>query len=362
MVQSLDFGGLERVVLNIVNALDRRRFHCDVLCLRGLGRNAGQIRHSDTTLFNLDLGRGKNLRIFKELATRITHSEYDIVHSHDTSPLLYTALAKVLYRHFAHVYTEHSGIYSCLPRHRVMTGIAMLSVNRGVMVSKDLQAYFQRTFGVLCPELSVIYNGLEIPEPATGGDTVHAEFGLPPEARLVGTAVRFYPQKGLPYLIKAMPAVLAAHPRTYFILVGDGVDRQALEALTVELGVAERVLFPGYRTDVERLIRSFDIYVLPSLWEGLPLALIEALLAERAVVATAVGGNTEMIEDGKSGFLVPAAESEPLAAKIIALLENDELRLNLAKAGATFAASHLSLSAMMSSYEHLYLNVAGSKN
>ncbi len=354
VVQSLDFGGLERVVIDLVNNLDRDRFQCDIICLRDFGRNSDLVINPETTIDSFGLGRGKSLALPWRIARCVQQRGYDILHSHDTSPLLYTALARLWHPRCIHIYTEHSGIYSCLPRHRIMIGAALLAVTHGVMVSKDLQQYYQRRFKTLCPHLSVIYNGLHSEQKSVSVAEIRNIFAIPRQVPLVGTAVRFYPQKGLRYLLQAVPKVLAVLPETRFILIGDGVEREALEKAAVDMGVANQVIFAGYRTDVRQLLRGLDLYVLPSLWEGLPLALIEAMLADTPIVATAVGGNKEMIEHGIRGLLVAPQDSDGLAEAIISLLNDDELRRRLARNGREFADEQFSLANMINKYSKLY--------
>lgn len=359
VIQSLDFGGLERVVINLVRNLDLSHFKCDVLCLRQFGRFADELRSEGFTVTTFDMGRGKSLAVPSRLATFIREGLYDIVQTHDTTPLLYVAFAKMFYQRFRHIYTEHSGIYSCLPRHRTMTALALLSVDHAVMVSQNLFAYYNGHFPMYKPPMSIIYNGLDFPaSPYDARESVCHEFSIPPAANIVGTAVRFYPQKGLRFLVEAIPLVLRAFPETRFLLIGDGVERSMLEQKVNELGISERVVFTGFRPDISRLIGAMDIYVLPSLWEGLPLALIEALMVEKAVIATSVGGNPELIENDVSGFLVPPGESEPLAAKLNQLLGSDDLRQSTARRGAEFVHEYFSLQRMVDSYQSLYLRVA----
>lgn len=355
VVQSLDFGGLERVVINIVCNIDSARFQCDVLCLRHTGRYADELKDTGHAVYSFDMGRGKAFSIPRRLATFIRAGGYHVVQTHDTTPLLYTALAKLYYPRFRHIYTEHSGIYSCLPRHRLMTWLALLLTDHAVMVSKNLLSYYQSHFPLTTPAMSVIYNGLDFPVvPDDARVSVCNEFGISAGAVIIGTAVRFYPQKGLCYLIQAIPAVLKAHPNIHFLLAGDGVERPTLEQLVETTGSKEHVTFTGFRSDIPRLVGAMDIYVLPSLWEGLPLALIEASMAGKTVVATRVGGNTEIIIDGETGVIVPPAQSESLSEKLILLVGSEKLRDDLSEHGKLFVREQFSIQRMIESYEKLY--------
>lgn len=360
VVQSLDFGGLERVVINIVSNLDPSRFQCDVLCLRHAGRFASELQGAEHMVCSFDLGRGKAFAVPWKLASFIREGGYDIVQTHDTSPLLYTSLAKLFNPHFRHIYTEHSGIYSCQPRHRFMTWLALLSVDHAVMVSENLLSFYKQRFPVTTPEMSVIYNGLDFPAaPGNARQSVCDELGISEDAVIVGTAVRFYPQKGIRYLVEAIPTILKAYPKTRFLLVGDGVERQMLEQMAEATGIKEYIFFTGFRRDIARLIGAMDVYVLPSLWEGMPLALIEALMAKKAIVATNVGGNTEMIEDGRTGFIVPPQNIALLAERLITLIGSEELRYEFSMNGFKYVSEHFTMLQMVGAYEHLYIRFFG---
>jgi glycosyltransferase involved in cell wall biosynthesis len=355
VVQSLDFGGLERVVINIVGNLDPSRFQCDVLCLRDSGRFAVELQAAGHMVCNFGIGRGKAFAVPRKLASFIRDGGYDVVQTHDTTPLLYTSLAKLYYRNFRHVYIEHSGIYSCQPRHRFMTWLALFSTDHAVMVSNNLLSYYKSHFPLSRPEMSVIYNGLNFTvAPDDSRVSVCREWGIPVDTVIVGTAVRFYPQKGVRYLIEAIPTVLKVHPRTHFLLVGDGVERQMLEQMVEIAGIKKHVTFTGFRRDIARLVGAMDIYVLPSLWEGLPLALIEALMAKKAVIATSVGGNEELIEDGCTGFIVPPQKCDVLAERLIVLIGSKKMRNKFAENGYRYVTENFTLTKMVGAYEQLY--------
>jgi len=183
---------------------------------------------------------------------------------------------------------------------------------------------------VLSPDRSgVIRNGIEFPslDGTFEREAKKRQLGLPVEAPLIGTVGRLHPQKGQRYLLEALPPVLRRIPDLHVLLVGDGPTRGELEALTRRLGLHGRVHFLGFRQDVPELVALLDVFVLPSVWEGLPLSLLEALALARPVVATATDGILEVIEDGDCGLVVPTKDPEALARAIVRLLgDRDEAR------------------------------------
>lgn len=152
-------------------------------------------------------------------------------------------------------------------------------------------------------------------------------------APLIGTVSRLVPIKGLEYLMHAVPRVLEHIPQARVAVVGDGPSRSSLERLAQRLGVHEQVRFMGWRRDLESVYADLDVVVLPSLNEGTPVSVIEALAAGRAVVATRVGGVPDVITDGVTGLLVPSRDAAALASQIVALLREPVLRQRLGEEG-----------------------------
>jgi glycosyltransferase involved in cell wall biosynthesis len=153
---------------------------------------------------------------------------------------------------------------------------------------------------------------------------------LPANGPIVGSVARLSPQKSFETLVAAAPAVLARHPSARFVLVGDGESRAELERLVRDAGLTDCFLFTGTRDDVPDLLASFDVYVLPSLFEGLPHSVLEAQAAGVPVVATPVGGTPDAVVHGETGLLVPVRDPPALADAVLRLLENPDEAQRLA--------------------------------
>lgn len=192
----------------------------------------------------------------------------------------------------------------------------------------------------------------------TSAETKTTQAGAPlpiqPSDKVIGTLARLTEQKGLRYLIDAAPLVLAGEPNALFVIAGDGEDRAALEAQSAARGVRQRVIFAGRRNDGARLLQQMQVFVLPSLWEGVPLALIEAANAGVPIVTTNIDGNRELIEDGVSGWAVLPKDAPALANALLdALRHPDEAALRAAKA-QLIAREKFSLPALAAQYMALY--------
>ena len=157
------------------------------------------------------------------------------------------------------------------------------------------------------------------------------------QIKIVGTVTRLREEKGNEYLIRALPMVLRQGADFILLIVGDGPLRRELERLANELGIENHVRFLGFRSDVPELLSLFEIQVIPSLTEGFPLSLAEAMAAENAIVATEVGGMKEIGSDGDTVLFVPPKEPEALAEKILYLLKDKELANNMAKNAAHYS-------------------------
>jgi glycosyltransferase involved in cell wall biosynthesis len=171
------------------------------------------------------------------------------------------------------------------------------------------------------PAVETLYHG---PDQETLGidadDGVRRELGIPLGAPVIGTVANLKPHKGLSYLLRAATMVRNSLPNARFVIVGQGPLERELRTTAHDLGLDDAVIFTGFRDDVGRIVSDFDLFVLPSLHEGLSLALIEAMLLGKPAVVTSVGGLPEVVRDGEEGFLVPSADPEALAHQIISLV------------------------------------------
>jgi glycosyltransferase involved in cell wall biosynthesis len=191
--------------------------------------------------------------------------------------------------------------------------------------------------GVAADRLVVIRGGVDsrhfVPDNETGRSRVRAGWGVGPHDRLIGVLARLVPIKGVADLIHAAPIVLAEHPNARFIVVGDGPLAPGLRALASELGIAHRCLFTGRYGDVRDLLAALDTVVLPSFSEGMSNALMEAMATARAVVATNIPANAELVRDGETGLLVPPRCPEAFAQALCRLLADPARAAAMGTAG-----------------------------
>ena len=195
------------------------------------------------------------------------------------------------------------------------------SVARVVAVSEENKRTLVDLYRLPASKISVVHNGVELApfmDPAPG--TLRAELGLAPDQPLVIVLGRLAANKGQRFLVEAAPAILARFPTTHFAFAGNPEGRGDIEARIRTLHLEPHFSLLGFRSDVVNLLRSSDLFVLPSLAEGFSLSIIEALAAGLPVVATRVGGATEIIDEGRNGFLVPPADAPALGEAVIRVL------------------------------------------
>jgi glycosyltransferase involved in cell wall biosynthesis len=180
------------------------------------------------------------------------------------------------------------------------------------------------------------------------------ELGLPPKGPIVGTVGRLVPVKGLEWLLKAAPPVLAEFPQACFVVIGDGPMACELRELTSKLGIGLRVVFLGVREDVHECLVALDLFVLPSLNEGMGLAVIEAMAMGCPVVATRVGGIPDIVADGTTGLLVPPRDDRALAEAILTLLRDRSRRAAYGEAAKRHVDGRFDITTMVRNIERLY--------
>jgi glycosyltransferase involved in cell wall biosynthesis len=204
--------------------------------------------------------------------------------------------------------------------------------------------------------VSLVQNGVDLAryDRTEACCTLVEDYGLAPDAQIVGVVGRLEPEKGHPTLIDAWPCVLQAVPNAYLLIVGEGSRREALEHQVAQLGIGSRVIFTGRRDDVPAVTAALDVAVLPSYREAQGLTILEAMALSRPVVASNVGGIPEMVEDGRTGLLVPPYDPEALAAAITRLLVDHSLADVLARAGHDLVHERFCLELTVRSIEDLY--------
>lgn len=234
--------------------------------------------------------------------------------------------------------------------------ISLRFIDKIITVSEANQRFMIETFGQnIAAKLIVIANGIDTSwYDEQVGMVANSETNLQRHSRKVVVVAGLNNQKGHEYLFRSIPIIRKRIPSVQFLLVGDGHLRNYLEDLAGLLGITESITFMGFRSDVADIVRASDLFVLPSIFEGMPLSVIEAMACGKAVVATDVDGTADVVVNNVTGYLVPSQNTEELAHKIIELLEDAELRTRFGKKGKERVEKFFSSDQMIRKYEVLY--------
>jgi glycosyltransferase involved in cell wall biosynthesis len=295
----------------------------------------------------------------RELADSVASFAPEIVHNHMYRAEVIGTRAALLLgekgcKRPAVISTVHSSRIRCVEDRQTLRQLTPL-MDRLIVVSQAIERKVREEGRVGAP-VSLIYNGVDLQrynhqQPCC---TLHEEYLIPEEAPIVGVVARLEAEKGHRTLIDAWPDVLAAVPNAWLLVIGEGSERDALEAEAATLGVSERIVFAGRREDVPAVTAALDVSVLPSYREAQGLSVLEAMALSRPVIASNVGGIPEMIEDGVTGLLVPPNDCDALAAAIVRLLTDHPFADMIARRGHDLVHERFCIELMVNSIETIY--------
>jgi len=370
-----EFGGAQKYVYYLATSLPKDRYDVTVACGAG-GLLVPKLQEAGIGVIPVpsllrEINPIQDFLAFLHLLRVIRKRRPHIVHTNSTKAgFLGRLVAKcagvpvIVFTAHGFVLNEPMGIlgrslFTVIERIGGMLSDAIIAVSE----TDRLTAIQHR---VISPDRIVtIRNGLDIESLDSPHSSAIAqkrvELGLLDSHRVIGVVANFYVTKGLPYFLRATAHVKEAFPEAKFALVGDGERRRELEALTNELNLNSSVLFLGQRNDVPELLPLFDVFVLPSVKEGLPFALLEAMAAARPIVATAVGGVPELILDGQTGLLVPPKDPQALAEAIISLLRNPRMATAMGVAARQRVLDHFTVDRMITETEQIYHRLLAKK-
>jgi glycosyltransferase involved in cell wall biosynthesis len=359
VIGSLHFGGAERLVAHLATGIDRARFEMTVCCTREAGKIGQQIVACGMPVVALGSRQGlKRYGVPLNMLRLIRAHEPDVLHTHglvaltDVGPLAY--LGALPYW----IHTFHYGNYP-YKFSRQMWLERTLSRRASILVAvadaqRDAIAHFHRLPN---ERLTVVPNGV-IPNPflnipGVRGDK-RQELGFEDTDFVVASISVLSEQKGVGYFLQAAARIRQRHPEVKFLVVGGGPLELQLRSEAARLGLSEHVRFTGWRADIQELLLSVDVYVMASLWEAMPLALLEAMAARRAIVVTDVGNNADIVGFGEAAMVVPPRNAEALADGICNLITNSGKAQVLASRALDRFERHYTTSSVLKAYQSLY--------
>lgn len=354
-------GGGQNHLLLLAHGLKARGFHVSVACA-GSGYLVTELQKYSIVIHPVNLSNIISPKQFFQLKELCKKGHYAVLHTHGGTAGLWGRLAGVWAGIPVRIHTHH-GLHVLHWERSLKAAAARASerflkhfTSAVICVSEGEAQLGIRHRVVDRRNCVVIRNGIRLQDydSLTDPVSVRKEFGLLPTHIVIGMVGRFHLQKGHTYLLKAIPQIVRHYPEARFLLVGEGELLESVCSGAEELGVKDKVIFAGARYDIPAILGSIDIFVLPSLWEGLPLSLLEASAAGNAIVATNVEGTNEIIRHDVNGLLVPPRDSGALGAAISRLIADESLRRRLASSAHSIAHSSYSNETMVDSVADLY--------
>ncbi len=364
IIHRLAVGGLENGLVNLINNIPPDRYRPTIVSLTEATDFRDRIQRKDVPVIALHKQPGKDLGSHVRLLRLLREVRPDIVHTRNLGALEYLATATVAGVP-GRIHGEHGREVGNLDvshvRYKLLRQFMRPLVHRYITVSVDLADSLVQTLGVRRDRISQIYNGVDPVRfhPRTGTrPPVLPEGFAPPRTLVVGTVGRMEPVKDQLTLVRAFLHLLSLEPgdheRVRLVIIGDGSLRAKAQQLLQESGVEKLAWIPGERSDIPDCMRALDIFVLPSLNEGISNTILEAMASGLPVVATQVGGNPELVEEGHTGVLVPPADPVAMAEAIRSYLHAPEKVMRHGQAGRQRAEGQFSLGAMVNGYLAVY--------
>jgi L-malate glycosyltransferase len=352
----LNLGGTEKHALSLIKYF-KDKFYMSLLAPEGNGSEPFKLENINYHSFlNLEKNIWRGLREFS-LGIRMIHCDrpIDLIHVHAGHELM--LLVKLfLPKNIPIVFTVHGYHGEGTMISYRLAGLFSNWVADRVIAVCQAESQILLDVGLNSQKLNLIYNGVPKPQIDLQKSQEYAhKFQLDRKSQIIiGTAARLNPAKGLTYLIQAFAKLTKDYSNLILVIAGTGELERELKQQTQDLGIGDRVIFAGYINDLPNLLELFDIFVLPSLQEACSLACAEAMTQQKAVIGSNVGGISEQVIDGETGFIVAPKNADILAEKLQILIENSELRTKFAQAGYLRYQENFNLEKMLEKTARVY--------
>ena len=343
----------------LASSLDPGRFR-SIVCLFHRGWLHEAMRAQDLPTSVIEINRVLDTQWARAFAALVRKERVAVIHAHEFTANTYGSFMGRLLG-VPVVATVHGKNYYAEQLKRRLAYRFVSRASQMVTVSEDLKRFIVQEVGVEEHRVSVIYNGVDptAPLPPDQLKAIRAELRLDEGGLVIGAVGSLYPVKGHIHLIRALPEILRFCPGTVLLLVGRGEQEDALKAEVGKLGLDAYVRFLGFRDDVRVLLSLIDVFVLPSLSEGLSMALLEAMAAGKPVVATRVGGNAELVVEGDTGFLVDPQSPDSISDRVARILRDRTRAAHMGEHGLRRAQNLFSFRSMVEQYQSCYDQATG---
>ena len=367
VIHRLGTGGMENGLVNLINHMPPERYRHVIICLQGFTDFRNRIQRDDVEIIDVGQKTGHDFKAYFRLYKILRALKPDILHTRNLSALESQIVGTVA-RIRGRVHGEHGrDIYDLHGKNRkynMLRKIVQPFIGRYIAVSRDLAGWLKNTVGVSSRKITQVYNGVDNVKfrPRSGlRESVGPQGFVSEDSIVIGSVGRLAQVKDFPTLIRAfhrvcelLPESRKSRSRLRLAIVGDGSARIECERLLKDLKLEDQVWLAGDRDDVAELMQAMDVFVLPSLGEGISNTILEAMACGLPVIATSVGGNPELVTPGKTGFLVAPGEPEKMAQVLLAYV-SDPARMKLeGQVARAEIEARFSMDAMVNAYLAVY--------
>jgi len=358
VIHSMHIGGAEKVVADIATNINKELFDIEVCCIKEEGVLADEIKNAGGVVRSLPVKEMGFSNIIRGLSKVIDQSKPDIIHTHgdvaliDMGPLLiFKKLPKV-------IHTYHFGNYPHIKKRYLLASMLFSRFpDKLISVSDAQQRSIIKYLHAPSSKISTIVNGVSgnpyADEKLTVNEITREGFASDNDL-IVGSVAVLTKQKGIPYLLDAIKLISQERENIKFIIAGGGPLEESLRQQATELGISNYIHFTGWRSDALKFMNAFDIFIMPSLWEALPIVLLEALASRKTIITTDVGDNSKIIDHMTNGVLIPAKDPQAITNAILELADNPPLREAMRKRAFDSYINNYTSKKMIEAYEGEY--------
>ena len=363
VLHTMNVGGAE-VLAAEYGRRSAGEFRVVFACLDELGLLGEQLRADGFLVEVMGRRPGFDWGCGRRLAGFLRRERVDLVHAHQQAPYFYSSLSRLWRARPPVLFMEHGRDYPDYPRpkRQLANRFLLRGGDQVVAVGECVKRALIENEGIAAERIQVIYNGVDLrryDRQCVERAVVRRELGIAEDEQVIMQVARLNRLKDHATALQALAELTANHPRVRLVLAGDGEERESLEQLRRELGLGERLQFLGTRRDVPRLLQAADLFLLTSLTEGVALTLIEAMATGLPVVATDVGGNSEVVVPGETGMLVPAQNPTEIADALRRMLADPAAARQMGARGYERAWAKFDDVVMHESYRVLYGRMLG---
>ncbi len=363
--------GVQKSMLDIISRLDPNKYDITVLC-QTEGDLTQALKQKNIRFITLpELKREINpyydFLAFLKLYKLLKHGKYDLVHTHSSKPGIIGRLAAkaagikcIVHTVQGFAFHEHSSNVQIFLV-RLLEKLAGMASHKVIFVNSKDRDIASKMKLVPNQKMVTIHNGVDLNQFNSANGLKNGN-GIKKNGAMVGMVARLWEQKAPQDYIASIPKVVAKMPDAKFLVIGDGPLETELKKMSDKLGIEKNVQFLGWRQDINDLLKVIDVVVLPSLWEGLPVAILEAMALSKPIVATNIKGNNELVVHGETGYLVKPGNPEEISSYVLKLLNDQPLAKKMGRLGYSRVKEKFALNKIVEQTSSLYENLLNSND